>query len=144
MKTYFNYCSICGKEISSRAKTCSSNCRQKAIRRRKITIPGAGYLYLIHCVGFPYYKIGMTTGSPIKRKRALQASMPFELDLLATAKTDDICEEERLLHAEFDQHRVSGEWFLFNEESLSLVLIRFGEIGKRANKAKPKAPKTSQ
>jgi hypothetical protein len=54
---------------------------------------------------------------------------------MATAKTDDLCEEERVIHAEFDLDRVRGEWFMLNEERLGLILKRFEEIEGRANKS---------
>lgn len=88
----------------------------------------SGYVYIIHCVGFPYYKIGMTTGVPIIRLAALQTSLPFELDLLAVGKTEDICRSEWELHARFDLWRQRGEWFMFGGETLRLAIEMIQDI----------------
>ena len=95
----------------------------------------AGYLYLIHCVGFPYYKIGITTGVPLERKKVLQRCMPFELDLLATAKTDELQEEEERLLFEFEPYKVRGEWFMLNGERLDLALRLLSELQERTDLA---------
>ncbi len=92
-----------------------------------------GYLYLIHCVGFPYYKIGVTTREPQSRVRALQTGMPFELELEYAVQVPDIYREEEMLHDAYKDNHVRGEWFNLTPAELEylkgeLVTIRHGYI----------------
>ncbi len=120
-------CLNCDNEAKGRSKYCSGKCKT-AHNRHKGNVPVSGYVYLIHCLGFPYYKIGLTTGIPANRLKTLQASLPFELDLIKTFKTEDVYKSERELHIEFDLCHVRREWFMFSEDKLSCVLEKFAEM----------------
>ncbi len=92
-----------------------------------------GYLYLIHCVGFPYYKTGVTTGNPHARIQALQTGLPFDLELEYAVQVPDIYQEEALLHEVYKDNHVRGEWFSLNQTELEylkgeLVTIRHGYV----------------
>ena len=57
-------------------------------------------------------KIGFTSASsPVDRLRALQVGVPYELRLLGVISGGS-AQDERRLHASFDQHRLRGEWFI--------------------------------
>lgn len=71
-----------------------------------------GYVYLIHAIGTPRYKIGKTRREPSKRFLELNSSQsPYPLRLLGFYETDDIDRQEVRLHLLARQYRVHGEWF---------------------------------
>lgn len=70
-----------------------------------------GYIYLIHAIGTPRYKIGKTRRDPSKRFLELNSSQsPYPLRLLGFYKTNDIDSQERRLHLLAKSYRVYGEW----------------------------------
>ncbi len=119
--------------------------RQKRYREKRRNAPvtdrhgnehpagDCGYLYIIHCVGFPYYKIGVTTGNPQARIQALQVGLPFDLELEYAVQVPDMYQEESLLHEAYKANHMRGEWFNLNPAELEylkeeLVTIRHGYI----------------
>lgn len=83
--------------------------------------PTLGYIYIVQCVGFPYYKIGHTTQNPKARIDALQTGSPFEMKLEYALEVKDITEVERVIHKCFDDMRIRGEWFVLTDKSLEKV-----------------------
>ena len=81
-----------------------------------------GYVYLIKCGEFPYYKIGKTANQPLERLGTLQGGCPFRLELKAYAGTADIDEAERKLQERFQFQCIGGEWYYFNAERLETVI----------------------
>lgn len=92
-----------------------------------------GYVYLVRCGCFPYYKIGATTmGNVVERVKALQTATPFDLEMIAYARTSNVEEAEAKLHTQYHFQRLRGEWFYFTPKRLELVLEDFlvlDEIG---------------
>lgn len=71
-----------------------------------------GYIYLVHAIGTPRYKIGKTRREPSKRFLELNSSQsPYPLRLLSFYETDDIDLQEKRLHHAAGDYRVHGEWF---------------------------------
>ena len=64
-------------------------------------------------------KIGWTSKSVAKRKRALELQSPFKLDLLASSLGGQM--EEYLLHKHFKHLRLHGEWFEATDELLNFT-----------------------
>lgn len=87
-----------------------------------------GQLYLIHCKGFPYYKIGRTEGDTKNRLSALQISLPFELVLIKSVKVRDIYQAERYLHELYKDKCVRGEWFNFTDVELEDVIAKYDHV----------------
>lgn len=79
-----------------------------------------GFVYLINCIGFPYYKIGHTKRrTPNKRLEEMQTNMPFELGFVYLAKIKNVFWVEKKLHKEYEHYRKRGEWFQLTEKQVS-------------------------
>lgn len=66
-------------------------------------------------------KIGISS-CPEKRLEKLKTASPFEMELLHTIETDNPKQHERLLHREFEEHRVTREWFDLPDEHRKALL----------------------
>lgn len=82
----------------------------------------AGYIYILkaHPPFESCYKIGRTK-YPDARIKAFGVKLPFEVDVLMMAKTNDCFELERLLHNLYDARRQGGEWFKLCEGDIEWV-----------------------
>lgn len=81
------------------------------------------YLYLIHCVGTKYYKIGISA-NPIERLVALQLCNPIKLELLMTfgfSSRQASLEAEAWAHKGLSKYAVRGEWFALEDDVLLQV-----------------------
>jgi hypothetical protein len=78
-----------------------------------------GWVYVVGIVGDNLYKIGMTTRTPDKRLAEFVPKMPYEAEVIATCKTNDVLGLECELHQMYDHLRDNGEWFRLNETELS-------------------------
>ena len=105
--------------------------RQRRYRSRKhgATINNKqGCIYLIRCVGFPYYKIGVSEGKAIDRLNALQTGVPFELELIKAVSISDIGRAERYMHSLYKAKNVRGEWFNFTDNELVDVIAKYEHL----------------
>lgn len=133
----------CENEARAKSPFCGDTCYKRHRRDSKPSEDGPGstnsdkvvlgYVYLIHCVGFPFYKIGVTTRTPQSRLRALQTGLPFDLELEFAIQVPDIYREEAELHEAYKDNHVRGEWFCLNQTELEylkgeLVTIRHGYV----------------
>jgi len=82
--------------------------------------PKCGYIYIIHCKGFPYYKIGHTV-MPNGRISELQTGVPFELIMEYAFKVKDMFEAEHAIHKQYQDKCIRGEWFLLTDMELAGV-----------------------
>ena len=76
-----------------------------------------GYIYLMHGVGTPWYKIGKS-GDPHIRQNQIGVLAPFEIKLIYIHQVDDMDAAERAFHALFAEKRASGEWFVLTEADI--------------------------
>ena len=83
--------------------------------------PENGYVYLVHCVGTDFYKIGISKISYEARLSTMQSGCPYELRLLKTAHSTRYKEVEKILHSKFRKFRVRGEWFVFSQEQMEEI-----------------------
>ena len=90
-------------------------------RKPYVYKPISGYVYVIHCKGFPYYKIGMTKLLPEVRLTALQTAIPFELELEYAVMVEDAQDVEAILHHHNESKCVKREWFILNKEDLASI-----------------------
>ncbi len=74
-----------------------------------------GNVYLIACSEPLSVKVGYTKGDPRFRLRQLQTGCPTKLVLLGWFPGD--LEDEKSLHDDLAEHRLTGEWFAVNEGS---------------------------
>lgn len=68
-----------------------------------------------------YYKIGITKNLD-KRIDQLQTGNPHEIYLVCSTFVENTSGFERKLHKEFDQYRISGEWFDLPYEQLEKLI----------------------
>lgn len=121
-------CIVCDKPISKKARTCSDKCRQRKYRGGvKRT---AGFVYILHCIGFPYYKIGMTTSSVKKRRDDHQQSIPFMLMIEYAVKVEDAYGLEYTIHRQHADKQIRGEWFMLSDEELEALKEEMAEVAK--------------
>jgi hypothetical protein len=88
-----------------------------------------GNVYLIGNKALGYYKIGLTRDceAPDKRFRTIQNGVPFELDVLRYWFVSHAGSFEKLLHYEFREQLIRGEWFSFPADNLESVLSKIKE-----------------
>jgi hypothetical protein len=76
------------------------------------------FIYAIHCPNKNEIKIGYA-GNPVSRLLQLQTGTTDRLDLLMTFIGSN--SEEKELHTLLSEHRVSGEWFVYNSAVLTTL-----------------------
>lgn len=89
---------------------------------------GSGNIYLIHCSGTNFYKIGFTRQTAESRLRSMQVGLPFDLTLVCHWRFDDVEVIERRLHDRYSGNGVRGEWFEFSRNELKAVLSFISRI----------------
>lgn len=113
----------------------SSNHRRRKARvsdeLRKSFKHGQGYVYLIHCKGTIFYKIGISKNDPENRLSSLQSGCPFELEMIHLGHCDYYGLLESELHSRYSKYKVRGEWFEFSD---SQVLCVKNDIESQINK----------
>ena len=86
-------------------------------------------IYVIKCREF--YKIGVTNCVE-RRHKGIGILLPFDMELVLNFKPSlskldkydkrrEVRRIEKFLHHHFQMKRVKGEWFLLNEEDLSII-----------------------
>ena len=88
------------------------------LQRKKVN----GYVYLVHCKGTTYYKIGISKLNYHLRLSGIQSGCPFELEMIYVIHSNDHRNLEKELHDKFKDKRVRGEWFDLDEASLNTVM----------------------
>jgi len=83
-----------------------------------------GTIYLIHCQGSHYYKIGLTTGDVKARLSGMQTNCPYPLKLIISADKKDYERVEAKLHEWLREFNVSGEWFILSPQILEKVVYK--------------------
>jgi hypothetical protein len=92
---------------------------KQAGKEKPLKKKGAGWVYVVGIVGDNLYKIGITTRTPDERLAEFVPKMPYEAEVIAICKTNDVLGMERKLHQMYDGLRDNGEWFRLNESELS-------------------------
>lgn len=90
-----------------RAKTHARRIEENRERRA-----ARGYVYFVECQGMT--KIGFSAKHPDRRRRELQTSNPFPIELWAYARGDETL--ERALHAKYRAQHTLREWFKLETE----------------------------
>ncbi len=110
--------SVCQSSTAGEALMADSG--RKPVMTPYVYRPRAGYIYIIHCVGFPYYKIGQAK-QPKLRVDGLQTGVPFELTLEYAGAVEDMNEVERKIQKQYKDKCIRGEWFMFTDQELETV-----------------------
>lgn len=76
------------------------------------------FIYAIHCPNKKEIKIGYA-GNPVSKLLQLQTGTTDRLDLLMTFMGG--ITEEKELHTLLSEHRLAGEWFVYNSVVLSTL-----------------------
>ena len=70
-----------------------------------------GFVYAMWVRPFGACKIGFTQKNPAKRRMAVMQGIPYEVGTMACYGTLDAFRLEQMIHDEFDDVRLNGEWF---------------------------------
>jgi hypothetical protein len=81
-----------------------------------------GWVYLIQCGDYPYFKIGVAKVSPAERLDGMQTGSPFELKVIAQAYVKSRYDIEYELHAKYADRIHRGEWYCLDALSVSQVV----------------------
>lgn len=84
-----------------------------------------GFVYVIHAVGSNYYKIGKSI-NPDRRLLQIAPLMPFRTRFIKVWHSYFMSLAETILHSLFNEERVNGEWFEFNQYNLQDLLGTWG------------------
>jgi len=90
--------------------------------RRGLASHGRGYVYLLKDLDVTgYCKIGRTN-DPIRRIGHFDTMLPFRTDVLAVIETSDCVGLETVLHHQYADKRVRGEWFDLTEDDIAEIV----------------------
>lgn len=81
-----------------------------------------GYVYLIRCGEFKYYKIGISKNDPHNRLSCMQSGCPFVLKFEHMVYTPDYRRLELKLHMKYKEKNKIGEWFELDDNELKDVI----------------------
>jgi len=98
------------------------------LKGRKGRKKGSGYVYLVHCDGSDFYKIGRSKNEYEARLSSLQTGCPYDLFMIKVWDAVDFISLEKLIHEELEPHHHRGEWFVFNERELLSVKNKIDEL----------------
>jgi hypothetical protein len=84
----------------------------------KTTPSTYGFVYLFKAG--EYYKIGASI-NPDVRKMQLQIQLPFAIERVHWFECNDYLMAESILHSEFRQKKVNGEWFTLSPEDVKRI-----------------------
>lgn len=85
------------------------------------------YIYIIQCVGYDYYKIGIAD-APNLRLKDLQSGCPFPLKILSSVELTKPMSIERKLHHCFAKKKLRGEWFNLTKANIKRLKKLFSDI----------------
>lgn len=84
----------------------------------------SGYIYVVICNRTKLHKIGVTTKSNVTaRIKQLSVANP-DISLVHYFKVDDI-KIEKVIHEEYANKRISGEWFELSENDLESIKTKY-------------------
>ena len=75
-------------------------------------------IYILESDGF--YKIGVSANIN-NRIKELQTGNPYTIECVFSRRVPEAYEVEKYIHKLFEQDKVSGEWFEFDDRTLDIV-----------------------
>ena len=82
-----------------------------------------GYIYVIHCDGSTYYKVGITRNNAEGRVQSFQTGCPYKLRLVMMFRSNEIEDLEARIHTQFADRNVIGEWFDLDPQAFCDLII---------------------
>ncbi len=99
-----------------------SNCLE--IRENRIM----GYIYVIHCEGSTYYKIGITRSNVEGRLQALQTGCPHNLTIAMMFRTANPEQDEHRIHELLKDCSIRGEWYDLDPQRFCDVILAINPL----------------
>lgn len=87
-----------------------------------------GYIYVIHCSGSTYYKIGITHSGIDSRLQSLQTGCPYKLIVAMMFATANPEADEYRLHKLLVDCRVQGEWYDLDPQRFADVIFAINPL----------------
>lgn len=81
-----------------------------------------GWVYIIQCENFPYFKVGVSEKSPQERLLSMQVGVPFNLKLIGQFWVNDRYAVEYEIHQKYADRIQKGEWYCLDALSLTVLL----------------------
>jgi len=81
------------------------------LQKQAKIVHGSGYVYLVHCEGTDYFKIGVSKRTPRRRLDSMRTGCPLEINMVHTSYCDHYSLVESILHDLYASRHVRGEWF---------------------------------
>ena len=88
---------------------------------------GNGYLYIVKCGDFDYYKIGVSKAAVGGRLSNLQSGCPFPLKMIDVFYCTHYSQLEHELHQKYRSKNISGEWYELTDKELAEI-TRLAEL----------------
>lgn len=95
---------------------------------KKKEIIKIGYIYVIEDTKNNSCKIGVSKNNVKNRLSSMQTSNPNKLKILYKKKIKHYIKLEEMMHMEFKEKRLSGEWFKLNNDDIEYVKNKANQI----------------
>lgn len=89
-------------------------------KNKKVKQSNPGFIYIIRAEDSSIYKIGKTKDMT-KRMYQFDKQYPFNIELYTYFKSNDISNDEKSLHKQFEDKKQKGEWFQLDEYDLEII-----------------------
>jgi hypothetical protein len=94
-----------------------------------------GWVYIVAIVGGGPTKIGITWDfDPMRRIQTIKYSLPFDIEIIGLKWMQRVGSFEAMLHHEFAQRRIRGEWFRLSSADHAYLRSQYGFLTKEEYK----------
>jgi hypothetical protein len=117
------YSAISDEEIEvENARYAAAHAHVEPVQQKQVEhSPTPGYIYLVHGVDTPWFKIGITK-RPSRRFYSMGVLAPFECKVLGCFLVPDMIGAERYWHDFFEDAHTNGEWFDLCQDDVEYFL----------------------
>ena len=132
--TFYEYFPLDSDEMQTLRELIGSNKTEASKELFKNNCPlkkeenNLGYVYLIHCEGTNYYKIGMSSIGYKSRLSQMQSGCPFRLIMVHVVHSINYKAIEMKLHKKYKNNNHFLEWFTFTQEEVKKVIKDMSNI----------------
>ena len=96
--------------------------KQLVTKDRSYAWHSSPYVYIVHCEGSQYYKIGRSKIKPEFRLSQLQTGNPKRLRFIELIETDNAANIESYIHHKWQMRRGMGEWFMLSVDDVTRLI----------------------